>query len=610
MVRAHALQHVRLGGVAVIDRLPARAAVAGARHVEVERHIGVLEVAQHLRHRLPHAAIAGDDHMALQPARLVARRLDGLAARAVVQLAFDERAEIRQERRHRHGDGGDDQHVLAHRLGNDVRAHRRGDTDKGEFTARRQQQAGAQRGGQRQRERLHQRRQDEEFEHDQANDADRHIDPGLRQHAEIDLHADGNEEQAQEQPLERLDIRLDLVAELGLRQQQPRKERAQRHGQPGKPGEPRRAQHRQQRQRHEQFRALGPRHHAVEMPHQPAPGDDDDHHRQHCPQQRRAHKLGDMAGFPGGKDRHQHQQRHHGQVLRQQDGKARTAHARGEFTALHQKLHHHRRGGQRQAQPDDDRRLHRIAPPQGHSADDRAGDDHLREAEAEHHGPHRLKALDRKLKPDHEQEEDDTQLGHARHAVNVVDNGKAERADDGADKQIAEHRARLEPAEQRHQQHARHQEDQHLADIGHRGVARGPVAVLAHTRSTRRHVGSLPCNFRDCIRFQETPLLASVTPMPPAPQTRSWDSPQALHQPIGRQLLCNGQAAHIYQRNSGRIRRGAVFTAEKCQSHAAGHTRTASGRTRGVPIRRQRPQAAAHTACGVRVRMGQQPSLP
>ena len=54
-----------------------------------------------------------------------------------------------------------------------------------------------------------------------------------RQLAEVDVHADGEEEEAEQQALERLDGGLDRLAELGLGQQQPGDEGAERHRQAG-----------------------------------------------------------------------------------------------------------------------------------------------------------------------------------------------------------------------------------------------------------------------------------------------------------------------------------------------------------------------------------------
>ena len=54
--------------------------------------------------------------------------------------------------------------------------------------------------------------------------------------AKVDVHADGEEEQAEQQALERIDGGLDRLAEFGLGQQQPGDEGAERHRQAGHGG--------------------------------------------------------------------------------------------------------------------------------------------------------------------------------------------------------------------------------------------------------------------------------------------------------------------------------------------------------------------------------------
>ena len=49
-----------------------------------------------------------------------------------------------------------------------------------------------------------------------------------RHHAQIDRHADGDEEHGEQQPLERADVSLDLVAVFGIGEQRAGDERAER----------------------------------------------------------------------------------------------------------------------------------------------------------------------------------------------------------------------------------------------------------------------------------------------------------------------------------------------------------------------------------------------
>ena len=71
--------------------------------------------------------------------------------------------------------------------------------------------------------------------------------------ADVDIHADGKEEYAEQQPLEGADGGFDRLAEFGLGQQQPRDECAQRHRKSGRGRGDAGADDHKQRRRHEQF---------------------------------------------------------------------------------------------------------------------------------------------------------------------------------------------------------------------------------------------------------------------------------------------------------------------------------------------------------------------
>ena len=60
------------------------------------------------------------------------------------------------------------------------------------------------------------------------------IQPRGANHERIDGHADRDEEEAEQQPLERLDVDLDVVAVLGLAEQEAGEERAERGRQAGR----------------------------------------------------------------------------------------------------------------------------------------------------------------------------------------------------------------------------------------------------------------------------------------------------------------------------------------------------------------------------------------
>ena len=87
-----------------------------------------------------------------------------------------------------------------------------------------------------------------------------------RQLAKIDVHADGEEEDAEQQALERLDGGLDGLAELGLGQQQSGHERAERHRQAGHAGGNGGADDHEQDGGHEQLGRAGGRDQAKDRP--------------------------------------------------------------------------------------------------------------------------------------------------------------------------------------------------------------------------------------------------------------------------------------------------------------------------------------------------------
>jgi hypothetical protein len=117
------------------------------------------------------------------------------------------------------------------------------------------------------RERERHRRLDRNQRHDQACNGERLV----RDQAEIDRHAHRHEEEAQQQPLERLDIGLDLVPVLGAREQHAGDERAERHRDAELVHEDADRQHHQQRARREHLLAAGLRQHAKVRAQQVAP---------------------------------------------------------------------------------------------------------------------------------------------------------------------------------------------------------------------------------------------------------------------------------------------------------------------------------------------------
>ena len=93
--------------------------------------------------------------------------------------------------------------------------------------------------------------------------------------ADVQAHADRDQEYADKQAFERLDRDLDLPAIFRAGQQQPADQRAESHREAGSGSGKAGRDHHQQARRHKQFRALRARHAAEQRAqHQPAEGDD------------------------------------------------------------------------------------------------------------------------------------------------------------------------------------------------------------------------------------------------------------------------------------------------------------------------------------------------
>ena len=148
-----------------------------------------------------------------------------------------------------------------------------------------------------------------------------------RELAEVDAHADGEEEHAEQQALERLDGRLDGLAEFGLGQQQAGDEGAERHRQAGQ---------RRRRRRCRRSRTGSPRRTARWRPvaatsrnsgrssSRPTMTISADGQRRLRQRQHDAGRaIEPPVAAPRMRDEQQH--RHDGQVLRQQHGEAGAA---------------------------------------------------------------------------------------------------------------------------------------------------------------------------------------------------------------------------------------------------------------------------------------------
>ena len=186
-------------------------------------------------------------------------------------------------------------------------------------------------------------------------------------------------------------------------------------------------------------------------------------------------------------ERAQHEDdRHDRQILEQQHGEGGAAPtalwvpASGSTSAVDE-------SGQRQAQAD--RAGDRLAQRQERQADDRAGAQQLRRADAEDQAAHRPQPPEGQLQPDGEEEEDDAELRHRldRAGLGNGDVGQPgqgfdlaaqpERADGHADQDEADDRADPQPGEQRDDEPRRAQDDERVGQAEGGGGVEHPGMV-------------------------------------------------------------------------------------------------------------------------------------
>ncbi|MNP10111.1 hypothetical protein D3C76_1022480 [compost metagenome] len=95
---------------------------------------------------------------------------------------------------------------------------------------------------------------------DEPEYAEQHLPPGVRHQCPLHGHADGDEEEPQQDVPKRLDVHLQLMTVVGLPQHHARQEGPERHGEPHPLGQRGRQQGHQQGTEHEQLIGSRPRH--------------------------------------------------------------------------------------------------------------------------------------------------------------------------------------------------------------------------------------------------------------------------------------------------------------------------------------------------------------
>ena len=154
--------------------------------------------------------------------------------------------------------------------------------------------------------------------------------------------------------------------------------------------------------------------------------------------------AGGLDQFGHGEERDERQHRDDGDVLGQQDRKARLAAIGAHQTLFVQGLQHDGGGRERQDEADGERDRPGLAERHGDGGDGERGEADLTAAEAEKaqaHGPEHFRL---ELKPDEEEHHDDAEFGEMLERDDIYVEQRQQRRDGDAGDEIAEHRAEAE----------------------------------------------------------------------------------------------------------------------------------------------------------------------
>mmetsp|Transcript_36683 Transcript_36683/g.96861 ORF Transcript_36683/g.96861 Transcript_36683/m.96861 type:complete len:255 (-) Transcript_36683:188-952(-) len=235
-----------------------------------------------------------------------------------------------------------------------------GEDDEGKLASLREEEARTQRH--RRLEAAHEHTDERDHRCLERVDRERaaqHELPRGRRNLEVDREAGGDEEEAEQQPAERGDVRLDLVAVPGLRQEDPCQEGSESIREPEGGGEARHRQHGHEGDREEGglvTRGCDELVHGLE---EHTPRDEDDREGggrlQGGEAERRAQRRSRAS-----EQRSDHEQRHDSEVLEEQDAERRAAKTRGKLALLIQELDDEGRGREGEAAAENERRRGRA----------------------------------------------------------------------------------------------------------------------------------------------------------------------------------------------------------------------------------------------------------
>ena len=481
-----ARQQIGPGCIAVIGPDPVFLEVLQMLAVVVDHRGAVPRGIEHAIDDSADAPAAGDDD------RIVFGDRIGFAAvaGAAIGMGNEPVVEDEEQRGGEHGQGHDQQQQIGQSLVEHRIGHREGDQDEAELAGLRQAEA-------EQPERLAtqtvdpaDRQQHREFGGDGDGCPEQHLGPHGRGKEEVDPRPDGDEEQAQQQALERVDIAFELVAVLAGSQHDTGDEGTERGREADQRHQQRDADHHQQGGGGEQFAQIGPGDVAEQRADGEDPDRDDRRHRADTDERGEPDRHGrgqiDRAMHPARAahprametgERQQGEQREDrddGDVLHQQDREAGLATLAAEQVLLAQRLDHDRGRGQRQHHADGERGLPRPVLEQQRDRRDRERRyGNLAPAEPGELAAHRPQPPRLEFEADDEQHHHHAEFGENLERLDIDPQGGEQGRDRHPREQIAEHRAETEAARQRHRHHPR-DEDQEGEESGTRSSRLSP----------------------------------------------------------------------------------------------------------------------------------------
>jgi hypothetical protein len=177
---------------------------------------------------------------------------------------------------------------------------------------------------------------------------------------------------------------------------------------------------------------------------------DDDRGQHRCDTRRSQQKRSRVAlDLIRGQERHRGQERDRRDILEQQHREGGAPVAVFQLAAFGQRLQHEGGRGEGERQADHNGGSGAQAEIHARDGQQRTRHQHLRAAQPEHHAAHGPQARGIELESDDEQQQHNAEFREVGGRFHIGDQRQAERADGRAGREIPQHRAQTQPAENR-----------------------------------------------------------------------------------------------------------------------------------------------------------------